>query len=210
MARTHRTDYVRSNRTRSVPLPNVADIAEAASRLLSVSDAAGRRLFGQHVLATLARQTGVTMPELVVPDEPQPHRRARGRIVFSQQGEYRRRQPGPDDPKRTRSGKPIGRIRIHNRTPARGVPVRPTAFLHTLLHEFCHHHDVEALDIQTSLHTSGFFARVRHLREQLEAGSRRAAVDRRTGQEGPAADGTAAIRDVPLGLERLWSIIRTL
>jgi hypothetical protein len=51
--------------------------------------------------------------------------------------------------------------------------VRPSAFLHTLLHEFCHHHDVEALKLLRSFHTAGFHARLRHLRSQVELPPRR-------------------------------------
>jgi hypothetical protein len=215
VARTHKADYAKSNRIRSIPLPDVREAAGAARRLLTVPDAASRRLYGQQVLTALARQTGVTAPELVVPDDPQPHRRARGRIVYSQQGEYRRRQPSPDDPKVARGGRSLGRIRMHNRTPARAAPVRGDAFLHTLLHEFCHHHDEEGLGLLQSFHTAGFFARVRHLREQLQAGVRAATIEARHAEEKArlAADGpraTAENFEPPAGLERLWSIIRNL
>jgi hypothetical protein len=215
VARTHKTDYVRSNRIRTIPLPDAREAAGAARRLLAVRDATSRRLYGQQILAALALQTGVTAPELVVPDDPQPHRRTRGRIVYSQQGEYRRREPTSDDPRVARGGKPLGRIRMHNRTPARAAPVRGDAFLHTLLHEFCHHHDEEGLGLLQSFHTAGFFSRVRHLRQQLEEGARIAAQEARREEEKSrlAADGSPAIAEgfePPSGLERLWSIIRNL
>jgi hypothetical protein len=79
----------------------------------------------------------------------------------------RRRRSSGEDSSRARGGRPLGRIRIPNRTPARGDVVRPSAFLNTLLHEFCHHHDAEALRLSRSFHTAGFYARLRHLREQL-------------------------------------------
>lgn len=215
MARTHKVDYARSNRIRTIRLPDVRETAEAARRLLAVRDATSRRLYGQQVLAALARQTGVSVPELVVPDDPQPHRRAGGRIVYSQQGEYRRRQPSPADPRVARGGKPLGRIRMHNRTPARAAPVRADAFLHTLLHEFCHHHDDEGLKLLQSFHTAGFFARVRHLREQIQMGVKGATIEARRREEKARleADGphpTAEEYEPPAGLERLWSIIRNL
>ena len=215
MARTHRADYAKSNRIRALPLGDLRETAGAARRLLDVHDATSRRLYGQQLLAALARQTGITVPELLVPDDPQPHRRDRGRIVFSQQGEYRRRRPSPGDPRVARGGRPLGRIRMHNRTPARAAPVRGDAFLHTLLHEFCHHHDAEGLGLRQSLHTAGFFARVRHLREQIQEGLRAATLQARRDEEKvrPAADGppvTAEGFEPPSGLERLWSIIRNL
>jgi hypothetical protein len=220
VARTHRADYLRSNRIGALPLADLREAAGATRRLLAVSDAASRRLYGQQLLAALAKQAGVTAPELVVPDDPQPHRRARGRIVYSQQGEYRRRAPSPGDPAVARGGRPLGRIRVHNRTPARAAPVRGDAFLHTLLHEFCHHHDAEGLGLKRSYHTAGFFARLRHLRGQIEAGTREAAgreerhdARARPAADGPAEDASAAgleVREPPRGLERLWSIIRNL
>lgn len=215
MARTHGADYARSNRIRAISLRDAGEAARAARRLLGVSDAVSRRLYGQQLLAALARQTGITAPELVVPDDRQPHRRARGRIVFSQQGEYRRRRPSAGDPRVARGGRPLGRIRMHNRTPARAAPVRGEAFLHTLLHEFCHHHDDEALGLRRSFHTAGFFARVRHLREQIQERARAAAPGERRDEERarPAAERPRALADEfdpPSGLERLWSIIRNL
>jgi hypothetical protein len=107
------------------------------------------------------------VPELVVPDAPQPHRRRGGRIVYSLQGDYRRRQPLPGHPSLARGGRPLGRIRVPHLTPARGSMVRASAFLNTLLHEFCHHHDAEALGLLRSFHTAGFYARLRHLKEQI-------------------------------------------
>jgi len=215
VARTHKVDYAKSNRIRTIPLPDVRETAAAARRLLAVRDATSRQLYGQQVLAAIARQTGISAPELVVPDDPQPHRRAKGRIVFSQQGEYRRRQPSPKDPRVARGGKPLGRIKMHNRTPARAAPVRGDAFLHTLLHEFCHHHDDEGLKLLQSFHTAGFFARVRHLREQIQVGVTGATLDARRQEEKTrlAADGTAVTAEgfePPSGLERLWSFIRDL
>jgi hypothetical protein len=204
MARTRRADYIRSNRIRTLPLSDPEEAARAAHRLLQARDALSRRVRGSELLAVLAAQTGIAVPELVVPDEHQPHRRRGGRIVYSLQGDYRRRAPSPDDPRVARSGKPLGRIRVPNRTPARGDIVRPTAFLNTLLHELGHHYDAEALGLLRSFHTGGFYARLRHLRDQIEAGA------------GDGLEETAAVRPrrdegspLPL-LERLWSIIRAL
>src|SRR5256712_13354071 len=170
MARTRRADYHRSNRIRTLPLNDPEEAARAAQRLSGARDALSRRIFGSELLAVLAAQTGIGVPEVVVPDEHQPHRRSGGRIVYSLQGDYRRRTPSPHDPRVARAGKPLGRIRVPNRTPARGDIVRPTAFLNTLLHEFCHHHDAEALGLLRSFHTRGFYARLRQLRDQTEAG----------------------------------------
>ncbi len=188
MARTRRADYTRSNRIRTLPLNDPEQAARAAQDLLRTRDAPGRRQIGSRLLAVLASETGIGVPELVVPDEHQPHRRSGGRIVYSLQGDYRRRLPSPDDPHVARGGRPLGRIRVPNRTPARGDTVRPTAFLNTLLHEFCHHHDAESLGLLRSFHTAGFYARLRHLRDQIEAGA------------GDGLDSTAPILERPVPL----------
>ncbi len=196
MARTRRADYLKSNRSRTLHLSEPEAVVSPARRLLAARDASSRLETGGELLAVLAAQTGVPAPDLVVPDEHQPHRRAGGRIVYSLQGEYRRRAPSRENPGRARGGRPLGRIRILNRTPARGNLVRPSAFLNTLLHEFCHHHDAEALGLLRSFHTSGFYARLRHLRDQIEAA-------------GMGLDDAAAPA-VPAILSRMWSIIRDL
>ena len=194
MARTRRADYQRSNRIRSLPLTDPVGAAEIGSRLLLAGDAAGRARIGSELLDALCAQTGVPPVELVVPDDHQPHRRRGGRIVYSLQGEYRRRAPSENDPSLARGGKRLGRIRLPNRTPARGDLVRASAFLHTLLHEFCHHHDAFALGLLRSFHTAGFYARLRDLRSRID-----------TSPDPPKARGKARLR-----LSRLWSIIRDL
>jgi len=110
MARTRRSDYLKSNRTTRLPIPDPAGAAEVAARLLEVHDALSRRRIGAELLDALSDRTGIAAPELVVPDEHQPHRRSGGRIVYSLQGEYRRRLPAPGDPEHARGGKPLGRF----------------------------------------------------------------------------------------------------
>ena len=190
MARTRRSDYLKSNRIVALPLDDPDPAARAAERLMKVHDALSRRTIGSELLAILSLDLGIPAPELVIPDEHQPHRRAGGRIVFSLQGDYRRRTPSARDPGVARDGRPLGRIRILNRTPARGDIVRPSAFVHTLLHEFCHHHDAEALGLLRSFHTAGFYARLRQLRSQIGALEERAPESSM--------------------LSRMWTIIRDL
>jgi len=168
VARTAKADYQRSLRVTTLGLPDAPAAARAALPVLEAQDAAGRLATGQRLLDLLSAQTSIATPELVVPDSNQPHRRSGGRIVYSLQGDYRRRRPSPRDESVARGGRPLGRIRVPHRTPARGDTVRASAFLHTLLHEFCHHHDAEALGLLRSFHTAGFYSRLRHLRAQVE------------------------------------------
>jgi len=227
MARTRQADYNRSNRKTSLAIPDPEAAARAARTLLAAPDAASRQAAGQRLLDLLAAETGIPTPELVVPDAQQPHRRSGGRIVYSLQGDYRRRQPSPADPTVARGGRPIGRIRVLHRTPARAAVVRPSAFMHTLLHEFCHHHDAEALGLLRSFHTAGFYARLKHLRGQIDAAldgagmpaapaapiaareRRRTPVRRTPTRRRPVRRPAGPIEQLVLPfLDRLWSIIR--
>ena len=207
MARTRRSEYLRSNRVRAIPLPDPEAAAAAAEAVLAAQGAGSRQRLGAALLSRLCGQAGLPEPELVVPDEHQPHRRAGRRIVYSLQGDYRRRAPSPADPSRSRDGRPLGRIRVPNRTPARGEPVRPTAFLNTLLHEFAHHYDAEALGLLRSFHTAGFYARLRHLRDKIEAARRGIEDARRNPPEPPPAERDGTPRGSG-GLRRLWGFLR--
>jgi len=218
MARTRQADYNRSNRKTTLAIPDPEAAARAARALLAAPDAASRQAAGQRLLDLLAAGTGIPTPELVVPDAQQPHRRSGGRIVYSLQGDYRRRRPSPADPRVARGGRPIGRIRVLHRTPARAAVVRPSAFLHTLLHEFCHHHDAEALGLLRSFHTAGFYARLKHLRGQIDGAldELEAPARVRPGHGTDPDHGTRPARRAPAPtgqpvlpfLDRLWSIIR--
>ena len=68
MARTRRADYQRSNRIRTLPLSDPEQAAIAAHRLLQTRDAIGRRALASGLLAVLSTQTGVRVPDLVVPE----------------------------------------------------------------------------------------------------------------------------------------------
>lgn len=220
MARTARADYRRSLKVTTLPLPDPGAAARAALLVIEAEDADGRALAGQRLLDLLSAQTAIPTPELVVPDDRQPHRRKGTRIVYSLQGDYRRRRPSAKDPNVARGGKPLGRIRVPHRTPARGDVVRPSAFLHTLLHEFCHHHDAESLGLLRSFHTAGFYARLRDLRSQVEppvgAEPRRpisplaeAVSRRRRTAAKSSARGTAPVSPEPTEPMTIWKTLRS-
>jgi len=88
-------------------------------------------------------------------DEPRPHKRRGGRIVFELHGQCRR----------------DGAIRIFARTAAQKRPVALKTLLETLVHEFVHHYDFDCFG--ASVHCSGFYERLgqlyRPLREEVEA-----------------------------------------
>jgi hypothetical protein len=92
---------------------------------------------------------------VVLLDEPRPHRRRRGRVVFELHGRCRRE----------------GQIEVFVRTAVQRRPVALKSLLDTLLHEFIHHYDFDAFG--ASVHCSGFYERLgqlyRPLREEVEA-----------------------------------------
>ena len=92
---------------------------------------------------------------VVLHDEPRPHRRRRGRVVFELHGRCRRE----------------GQIEVFVRTAVQQRPIALKSLLDTLLHEFIHHYDFDAFG--ASVHCSGFYERLgqlyRPLREEVEA-----------------------------------------
>ena len=59
------------------------------------------------------------------------------------------------------------RISIQNLTAVQGRELAAKTFLDTLLHEWMHHYDFERLSLN-SIHTKGFYERIRSLKEGLE------------------------------------------
>jgi hypothetical protein len=63
-------------------------------------------------------------------------------------------------------------IRVWMRTAARAQTVKFRTFLRTVVHELCHHLDLELLGLEVSFHTEGFFKRESSLFHQLLPTSR--------------------------------------
>lgn len=83
-------------------------------------------------------------------DEPRPHKRRGGRIVYELHGQCRMH----------------GAIEVYVRTAAQERPVALKSLLETLLHEFVHHHDFDAFG--ASVHCSGFYERLNQLYRPLK------------------------------------------
>ncbi|MBI4433447.1 hypothetical protein HY632_01620 [Candidatus Uhrbacteria bacterium] len=147
-----RANYARSNATASIDFDPGKPARVIARQLADTSMEAGHR----QILATtlcdfLSDAAGIDICHVRVSDARQHHRSARGRVVFRQYGYY---QPT------TRF------ISITNRTAIRGQLLSGGAFLDTLLHEWMHHYDALKLELR-SIHSSGFYARLRSLKEWL-------------------------------------------
>lgn len=113
--------------------------------------ASERRRAAQALCDYLCRRTGIRGAEVRIIDRPKPCRRT-GAGVVSLCGRY------------GLSGKVI---LIYNRTAVRRNPVSPRGIAGTLLHEFMHHYDMEALKLGDTIHTAGFYKRIADLQNKL-------------------------------------------
>jgi hypothetical protein len=132
--------------TRLVTLPDGHDLQGRAALLekaVALGDARGAKSAGDSVLDLLARTYEVSRPRLRVLG-------ARPRTVW--EGGHAELFGDYDFEAR--------RIRIWMRTAVLGKVTSYRGLLHTLLHEFCHHLDREALGFSETPHTRGFHSRV--------------------------------------------------
>ncbi|MDX9892928.1 MAG: hypothetical protein RB292_00750 [Patescibacteria group bacterium] len=142
-------NYRQSNRITSVKV-EVGDLAiKLTNDLLACVETNQRQNLGEQLLDELCDSAKIDIVKLKISDTRQYHKRRGRRIVFKQYGYYRDKY-----------------IYIQNRTPARGQLVAPKTFLDTLLHEWLHHYDTYALGLN-SIHTKGFYERLKDLRNRL-------------------------------------------
>lgn len=110
-----------------------------------------RQKLGDALLDELADCAEIDIVNLKISPAKQFHKKRGGRTVFKQYGYYR----------------PASKyIYITNFTAVRGKPLAPKTFLTTLLHEWMHHYDYCKLKLN-SIHTRGFYERLRSLQEAL-------------------------------------------
>ena len=110
-----------------------------------------RTQLGEKLLDELCDLSEIDVANLKISDKNQYHKKSKGRVVFKQYGYYRVSSSA---------------IFIHNRTAVRGQILASKTFLDTLLHEWMHHYDHKRLRLN-SVHTSGFYARLRDLKKKL-------------------------------------------
>lgn len=151
MANSGQANYVRSNAVTTVDVAVNETAKHLARKLLGAVNAADRQRLGEALLDALADAAQIDICALKVSDTRQSHRRVGGRTVFKQYGYYRPQSKY---------------IYIQNRTAVRGQILAPKSFLETLLHEWLHHYDYQVLKLQ-SIHTAGFYARLRDLKQRL-------------------------------------------
>ena len=144
-------NYQRSNRITTVKLSFGEQAISHARNLLILKDLDQRQTLGQSLLDELCDAAQIDICNVKVSDTQQYHRRAGGRVVFKQYGYYRPRSRY---------------IYIQNRTAVRGQVLAAKTFLDTLLHEWLHHYDTLKLGLN-SIHTSGFYQRLKDLKAKL-------------------------------------------
>ncbi|MBI4329145.1 MAG: SprT-like domain-containing protein [Chloroflexi bacterium] len=150
------SDYARSNRYDRYDLTTPEAAVAATHALLAATSATDRTTAGSALLSSLSEAAGVECPRLLVLDRPRPSRRREGRLVYQKLGTYSPR---------------THTIRIYNKTAQRELTVAPRTLLETLVHELIHHWDFRVLKLRRSLHTSGFYHRLGHLKRALLAGA---------------------------------------
>ncbi len=144
-----------------LPHPPPAAAAVLVSALLVSAGVTERERLGTALLEVLNSSFGLPPCGLKVADRAQLHSTdGSGRLAQATYGYYHCRIPPSGPPQRCA-------IRIYHRTAVKGQVVSASAFTNTLLHEWVHHFDFTAMRLHRSLHTKGFFSRLRHLRSEL-------------------------------------------
>jgi len=144
-----RLDATLTGRAVSAARPCVARLVEGHGRFRSGEEPDRLAHGAQELIDLLCDEFVLARKPVRLRDEPRPHRRRGGRIVFELHGRCRRR----------------GAIEVFVRTAARERPVALKSLLETLLHEFVHHHDFDAFGV--SVHCSGFYERLGQLYRPL-------------------------------------------
>lgn len=145
------TNYEKSNAVTAVDFEPSGRARRLAREILASRGYEERQKLSHFLINELAFTAGVERLKIRIKDVKQWHKKQNGRIVAKKYGVY---YP------RTKS------ITIQNLTAVRGAELAPKTFLDTLLHEWMHHYDFERLSLN-SIHTRGFYERIRSLKEGL-------------------------------------------
>ena len=144
-------NYRKSNAKMSVDFYVSKKSRILTTQLLRSSRVDHRQRLSEKLLHELSLLAGIAAARVEISDKKQHHVKQSGRVVMRRYGYYR-----PSD----------RFIYITNRTAVRGQVLAPKTFLDTLLHEWMHHYDRERLKLN-SIHTAGFYARLKDLKEKL-------------------------------------------
>ena len=145
------TNYEKSNSTTTIKIPISDEARRLTSLLLKSKDEAKRQTLGDGLLDELADLAKIDIVNLKISETRQYHKKRNGKVAMKQYGYYK---PGSKY------------IYINNRTAVRGQILAPKTFLDTLLHEWTHHYDYQKLGLN-SIHSAGFYARLKDIKEKL-------------------------------------------
>ena len=147
-----KSNYQKSNAITQVKF-SISDLAkETADKILKSKSVESRQSLGEILLDELSDGAGIDIVKLKISDTRQYHKKYRGVTVFKQYGYYR---PASNY------------IYIQNLTSVFGRPLATKTFLDSLLHEWLHHYDHHKLKLD-SIHTKGFYLRLKSLKARLE------------------------------------------
>lgn len=146
-----KTNYQKSKEIEKVKFPISAYSKELFLKLSQVKEGRKRQELSVELLDELCDLARIDIVNVKISDKKQYHKKSGGRVVYKQYGYYRVSSKY---------------IYIHNRTAVRGQVLATKTFLDTLLHEWMHHYDHKKLGLN-SIHTSGFYARLKDLKEKL-------------------------------------------
>ena len=148
-----KTNYQKSNAVETVdfqPSPKSKLLAEHL--LLAQSDVEYRQYRAQLLVDKLSLYSSIQPVKVKISNTRQYHKKAANRVVFKRYGYY-----NPH----------TSYIYIQNFTAVRGQPLASKSFVDTLLHEWLHHYDSRKLKLN-SIHSAGFYNRLRDLKSKLE------------------------------------------
>src|SRR3989338_1435837 len=143
------TNYEKSNSIIKISFKPSARAKRLSGQLLLSSGFEQRQSLSNFLVNELSYNADIERIALEITDTKQWHKRKGTRLAVKRYGVYY--------PK-------TKRISIQNRTAVQGKELAPKTFMDTLLHEWMHHYDFQKLKIN-SIHTKGFYERVRFLKE---------------------------------------------
>ncbi len=144
-------NYKKSNSILEVNFEVTKMAREITRQILCSRSTSKRQKLSDELLDELADLAKIDIVKLKISSAKQHHARRGTKLSMRQYGYYR-----PDNKY----------IYINNRTAVRGQILAPKTFLNTLLHEWMHHYDSCKLKLD-SIHTKGFYARLKNLQDLL-------------------------------------------
>lgn len=146
-----KSNYKKSNDIVDIDFYISRDAKKSLAELLDICETNGRQFLAQKLVNELNKLAEIPEVKIKISEAVQRSKRRNGRLVFKQYGYYR----------------PASKyIYINNRTAVQAKLLAPKTFIDTLLHEWMHHYDHEKLGLQ-SIHTSGFYARLKDVKGKL-------------------------------------------